>query len=134
MNGQAREPRRFPVVATNPHLYPVVLNQDGTGNTSENPAAAGSVIVLFATGQGVTQPPSPSGAKPATGIYPEPAAEVALTIGGQAAQLLFRGQAPGTAGVMQINALLPEDVTSSASVVLKVGAAESRPDATVFVR
>ncbi|MBL8293024.1 MAG: hypothetical protein JNN08_14355 [Bryobacterales bacterium] len=134
VNGRAHEPRRFPVVAANPRLYPVVLNQDGTPNSAGNPAAAGSVIVLFATGQGVTQPPSLSGAKPVDGIYPEPAADTSLTIGGQPAQVLFRGQAPGTAGVMQINAVVPSGVPSSAPVVLKVGLAESGPEVAVFVR
>lgn len=135
VNGQAREPRRFPVVAANPRLYPVVLNQDGTLNSAENPAAAGSIIVLFATGQGATQPPSPSGARPANSIYPEPAAETSLTIGGQAAEVLFRGQAPGTAGVMQINAALPSGISSPAPVVLKIGSVESQqPAVTVFVR
>ncbi|MCC6293258.1 MAG: hypothetical protein IT164_11460 [Bryobacterales bacterium] len=134
VNGQAREPRRFPVVAANPRLYPVVLNQDGTLNSAANPAAPGSIIVVFATGQGVTQPPSPSGARPAAGIYPEPAAEATLTIGGQAAQLLFRGQAPGTAGVVQINAVLPSGIRSSAAIVLKIGTAESQASVSVFVR
>lgn len=134
VNGQAREPRRFPVVAANPRLYPVVLNQDGTLNSVENPTAAGSVIVLFATGQGVTQPPSASGAKPAEGVYPEPAAETNLTIGGQPAQLLFRGQAPGTAGVMQLNAVVPPGVSSSAPVALRIGSMESRAEVSVYVR
>ena len=134
VNGQVHEPRRFPVVAANPRLYPVVLNQDGTLNSAGNPATAGSVIVLFATGQGVTQPPSASGAKPADGVYPEPAAETTLTIGGQPAQLLFRGQAPGTAGVMQINAVVPAGVSSPAPAVLKIGAAESQPGVAVFVQ
>ena len=134
VNGQAREPRRFPVVAANPRLYPVVLNQDGTLNSAENPAAPGSVIVTFATGQGLTQPPSASGAKPSNGVYPEPAAEVSLTIGGQPAQLLFRGQAPGTAGVMQINAVVPGGIVSPAAIALKVGAGQSPAGLTVFVR
>ena len=134
VNGQAREPRRFPVVAANPRLYPVVLNQDGALNSAENPAAPGSIIVLFATGQGVTQPPSPSGAKPIGGIYPEPVVETSLTIGGQESHLLFRGQAPGTAGVMQINAVVPSCVPSPAAIVLKLGASESQPNVNVYVR
>ncbi len=73
-------------------------------------------------------------ARPAAGIYPEPAAEATLTIGGQAAQLLFRGQAPGTAGVVQINAVLPSGIRSSAAIVLKIGTAESQASVSVFVR
>ena len=33
-----------------------VLNDDGTLNTAENPAEQGSVIVLFVTGEGLTDP------------------------------------------------------------------------------
>ncbi len=134
VNGQPREPLRFPVVAANPRLYPVVLNQDGGVNSADNPAAPGSVIVLFATGQGLTQPPSVSGARPAEGIYPEPALATSLTIGGQAAQLLFRGQAPGTAGVMQINAVVPSGIASTATIVLTLGTVESSPGLNVYIR
>lgn len=134
VNGQARETRRFPLAATNPRLYPVVLNQDGTLNSRENPAAEGSLVVLLATGQGVTQPPSPTGAQPETGRYPEPAAETSLRIGGTQARLRFMGQAPRTAGVMQINAVLPEGLASPAPVVLRIGAGESAGGVEVFVR
>ena len=135
VNGQPQAPRLYTVVPANPRFYPVVLNKDGSLNTPENPAAAGSVIVLFATGQGVTQPPSQSGAKPANGIYPEPARESTMTIGGRAAQLLFRGQAPGTAGVMQINAVVPSDVATGANIpiVLRVGSPESEARLSVAV-
>ena len=33
------------------------LNQDGALNSAENPAAAGSVVVLYGTGEGQTDPP-----------------------------------------------------------------------------
>ena len=86
-------------------LFPVVLNQDGTVNSAANPAAAGTVVVLFLTGQGVTTPPSVTGALPMNG-YPEPVAPVVVEVGGEALEILFKGQAPLTAGVMQINARL----------------------------
>jgi len=39
-----------------------ILNQDGTVNSAANPAAKGSIIALFATGDGVESPAQPDGA------------------------------------------------------------------------
>lgn len=100
-------------------LYPGVFNQDGTVNAATNPAAGGSIVVLYATGQGVTSPVSFSGTV-AAGFYPDPVAPVALQIGGADAQILFRGQAPGTTGVMQINARIPAGVSAGDKIPVKL--------------
>jgi uncharacterized protein (TIGR03437 family) len=135
VNGQATAPVVIPVVATRPRLFPRVWNEDGTVNSPENPARPGSIIVVYATGQGVTDPPSPSGAIPA-GVFPEPEAPTSLRIGGTEAEILFRGQAPGTAGVMQVNARLPMELPAPVEipVVLRVGEAESQGGVRVVVR
>lgn len=135
VNGQSSDPITLPVVPTRPGLFPGIWNQDGSVNSTDNPAPAGSIVVLYATGQGVTDPPSRTGAYP-VGLYPAPSAAMSLSIGGTDAEILFRGQAPGTAGVMQINARVPEGLTaaSPAAVVLTVGAASSRPGVLLSVR
>lgn len=91
--------------------------------------------MLYATGQGVTNPGSPTEAFPVD-VYPEPQAPTSLRIGGLDAALLFRGQAPGTSGVMQLNARLPAGLQSAVAipVVLMVGSAESQGSVTVAVR
>jgi trimeric autotransporter adhesin len=66
------------------------INQDGTLNSVSNPAARGSVVSLYATGQG-------SGT----------ANNVTVTIGGYPAAVLYGGAAPGYPGLMQINAQIP---------------------------
>ena len=104
--GAVGTPVTVPVRPTHPGILPLVFNQDGSVNSAANPAAAGSVIVLYATGQGVTNPASATGAFPA-GTFPAASAAVSITIGGKAAGLQFEGQAPGTAGVLQLNAKLP---------------------------
>jgi len=104
VNGQASDPVTVPVSPTRPGLAAQVWNQDASLNSPGNPAPVGSIIVLYATGQGVTRPPSRTGAFPAGGVYPESAAATSLTIGGIAAEILFQGQAPATTGLMQINA------------------------------
>ena len=134
-NGAASAPERMRLSATHPGLYPGVFNQNGTPNSPANPAAAGSVIVLFATGQGVTRPASQTG-RAAEGAYPEPEAQVTLRVDGRPADLLFSGQAPDTAGVMQINARLPSSLTAGTalSVILTIGSASSQDGVTLAVR
>lgn len=133
--GSASLAQRIPVVAARPGLFPGIFNQDGSLNSPDNPASAGSVVVMFATGQGVTDPPSRSGAYPIDN-YPVPAAPTTLLIGGRPAELLFRGQAPGTAGVMQINARVPEGVApgNAAPVVLRIGEGQSQEGVSLAVR
>jgi uncharacterized protein (TIGR03437 family) len=54
--------RRRPVVAASPGVYTVdgqyaaALNQDGTINSAEDPAAAGSIVSVFATALGRISP------------------------------------------------------------------------------
>lgn len=128
VQGKASEPITLPVVAARPGLFPLVWNQDGSINSARNPAAAGSIIVLYATGQGVTVPATVTGSWPVNG-YPEPAAAVSLKAGGLPAEILFRGQAPGTAGVMQINARLPGAISAPGEVPVIVAVGQSETQA-----
>jgi uncharacterized protein (TIGR03437 family) len=134
-NGFSSPPQRLRITPSRPGLYPRAFNQDGSLNAPENPAAIGSIVVLFGTGQGVTDPSSQTGRFPFDG-FPIPAAPVLLRIGDRLAELLFRGQAPGTAGVIQINARIPDGIRPgiATSVVLTVGTAESQPGVTIAVQ
>ena len=126
VNGQASTTVTLPVAPTRPVLFPGAWNQDGTLNSATNPAKAGDVIVLYATGQGITVPASQTGSKPKNG-FPEPAAATSLTIGGETAEILFRGQAPDTVGLMQINVRVPRGAgTGQRPVVLKIGDRQSQ--------
>ena len=135
VNSQASEPIAVPVAATHPGFFPRVWNQDGTVNSAANPAARGSIVILYATGQGVTSPSSVTGAYPRDGVYPAPAAETTLRIGGVAAELLFTGQAPFTAGLMQINARVPAVAPGTeAAVTLRIGASETQLATALYVK
>jgi uncharacterized protein (TIGR03437 family) len=110
------------------------VNQDGTGNDTANPAAAGSVLSLYATGEGQTLPAGVDG-KPAAPPVPQPVAAVTVTIGGAAAEVRYAGGAPGLiAGVMQVNVVVPAGVSGTAPVVLAVGGVASQDGVTVSVR
>jgi uncharacterized protein (TIGR03437 family) len=103
------------------------LNEDGTLNNAQNPAAAGSVVVLFGTGEGATNPAGVDG-KPAAAPLPQPIADVRVTVNGQPAEVLYAGGAPGlTAGLLQVNVRLPEGVSGTVEIVLEVGGRASRP-------
>lgn len=135
VNGQPSEAKTLTVRPVHPGLFPRVWNEYGAVNSPDNPAAPGSVIVLYATGQGKTNPPSRTGGYP-TGVYPNPIADTVLLIGGVEAEILFRGQAPGTAGVMQVNAKVPETLARGVAVpiVLKVGGIESQAGVSLSIR
>ncbi len=136
VNGSASGAVTVPVTPTKPGLFPTIFHADGSANSPDNPAAPGAIVILFATGQGLTSPPTQTGAFPSGGVFPEPAAPVSLSIGGRPAELLFRGQAPGTAGAMQINARIPEGIgaQAAAAVIVRIGIGESQAGVSVAIR
>jgi len=103
------------------------LNEDGSLNQEANPVAPGSVIVLFATGEGVTDPPSVDGMITGS-VLPRPVASVEVTIGGEPAMVEYVGAAPGlVAGVLQVNARLSPNLSAGlARVVLTIGSLSNR--------
>jgi uncharacterized protein (TIGR03437 family) len=113
-----------------------LLNQDGSVNTPQNPAERGSIVVLFGTGEGQTDPAGQDGLINGV-IPPQPRQPVAVLIGGREAAVLYAGGAPGlVAGVIQVNARIPEDLAESGAVpvTLRVGTAGSQPGVTLAVR
>jgi uncharacterized protein (TIGR03437 family) len=133
-NGIASAAQGIQIAASAPRIYPGVVNADGSPNSPDNPAAAGTIVTLFATGQGVTSPQSVTG-KAAAAPYPQPVAPVRVSIGGQDAEILFAGSAPGTVGVLQVNVRLPAGVAgNTASVLLTIGEATSQKGVVVSVQ
>ena len=84
------------------------LNQDNSVNSSTNPAAAGSVIQLFGTGQGLV-PNAPPNGTPPSGPTPTQATPSVLLYQAfvPAANVQYSGLAPSLVGVWQINVLIP---------------------------
>jgi uncharacterized protein (TIGR03437 family) len=83
------------------------LNADGSINSQENPAAAGSLISVFFTGQGPLKNAVDDGAPPPSGIIVSAASAPSATIGGLPAQIEFTGLAPLYPGVAQMNLKVP---------------------------
>jgi uncharacterized protein (TIGR03437 family) len=113
----------------------VILNQDYTLNSAANAAARGSIVILYATGEGQTDPPGQDGL-PASEPLPRPLARVEVRIAGIPAETLYAGAAPGlTAGVLQINARVPLDAAAGAAapVSFSVAGQNSQPGVTLAV-
>ena len=111
------------------------LNEDGSFNSPDNPAPRGSVIVLFATGEGQTDPPGADG-QPAGLPAPVPVLPVRVQIGGYNATITYAGEAPGFAGLLQVNAIVPGGFapTGILPVILQVGNTTSPAGVTIAVR
>ena len=112
-----------------------ILNQDNGLNSSTRPAAKGSIVVLYATGEGQTTPEGLSGRVAAT-IFPKPTLPVSVQVGGVDAEILYAGAAPGqVAGLLQVNLRVPEGIASGLlPIVLSVGGAPSQPGVMLAVR
>jgi uncharacterized protein (TIGR03437 family) len=111
------------------------LNQDNTLNQPSTPAARGSVITLFGTGEGQTNPAGVTGS--VTGGLVLLTQKVTVTIGGQTAEVLYAGEAPSLiAGVLQINARIPATVSAGNAVPVSViiGSASSPAGPTISVK
>jgi uncharacterized protein (TIGR03437 family) len=112
------------------------LNQDNTFNGPLAPAPRGSVLQLYATGEGLLSPAAESGtvasAQPA-----RPRLPIEVTIGGVAAPVLYAGPSPGAAhGLLQVNVAVPQRVEpgEAVPVLLNVGESSSPGGVTVAVR
>jgi uncharacterized protein (TIGR03437 family) len=97
-----------------------ILNQDSSPNSAANPADRGSVIQIFATGLGITNPPVPSG-QPSPGSPPAlVTAAIEARIGGQPAAVQFAGLAPGFVGLYQVNVVVPTGIEPGTEVELRL--------------
>ncbi len=133
----------IPVVATAPGIFTVdstgtgqaaVVNQDGTVNSAANRAPRGSVVSIYATGEGQTSPVGVTGS--VTNVPNSPVAQVSVSIGGAAATVQYAGSAPGdVAGVLQVNAVVPASVApGQLLVVLTIGGVASQEGVAVAVK
>jgi uncharacterized protein (TIGR03437 family) len=121
---------RFPAAPVSPGLFTqsadgigpgAILNQDLTINSIANPAAPGSVIMVFGTGFGAANPPlSDGGIVASIGNF---TTLVTAAVGGLPAEVTYAGPAPGLApGAAQINIRLPEGVPENSTVPVLVTA------------
>jgi uncharacterized protein (TIGR03437 family) len=113
-----------------------VLNQDNSVNGPSNPAARGTVIQIYATGEGQTTPAGVTGSVTGTNLK-KPVLPVTVTIGGQNAAVQYAGSAPDSiAGLLQVNAVVPQSVApgSAVPIIVSVGGSPSQSGVTIAVQ
>ncbi len=118
-----------------------ILNQDysvnGPLSTSTRPAARGSVVMIYATGEGQTSPAGVDGKVNSSQPYPAPQLPVSIVIGGLEAEVLYAGAAPGfVSGALQINVRVPAGVSpgDDVAVQVRVGARSAQSNVTMTVQ
>jgi len=117
-----------------------ISNQDYSANSPSNPAAKGSTVAIYLTGEGLTSPASTTGSVtkatlPAPQVTPAPLLPVAVLIDGQPAAIAYAGEAPGiVAGVMQLNVQIPTTArTGDLPLIVSIGGVSSQSGVTVSV-
>ena len=146
-NGLSSPPVLYNVAPTAPAIFSAsqggngqgaILNSNNTFNSVNNPAIKGTVVQIYATGEGALNPAVATGSvTSSTGpAFPKPQGNVTVTIGGQPAQIVYAGEAPGlVSGVLQVNAVVPTSLigTGPQIVILTVGAGTNNNLQTISV-
>jgi uncharacterized protein (TIGR03437 family) len=148
--GQTSNVYQFIAATTAPGLFTqnasgsgpgAILNQDNSLNGPENPAAKGSIVQMYLTGEGQISPPVVTGTittatLPLPQVTPAPLLAIGVTVNGQPAHYVYAGEAPGlVAGIMQLNVQIPATAPSGAlRILVSIGGNTSQSDVTVSVR
>jgi uncharacterized protein (TIGR03437 family) len=148
--GQSSNVYRLTSATTAPGLFTqnasgtgpgAILNQDNSLNGPGNPAAKGSVVQVYLTGEGQLSPPVATGTiiaatLPPPQVTPAPALAVGVTLNGQPALYVYAGAAPDlVAGIMQLNVQIPATAPSGAlRILVSIGGNTSQSNVTVSVR
>ena len=125
--GQVLASWLFRIDAESPGLFTVdgsgsgqiaAVNEDGSLNNGAHPAKAGSVVTLYATGQGLLNT-MPGDGQAGQGIVTTSDTPQVFINSGFVPQedVLFSGLAPGFAGLWQINVKIPGNVPPADVIV-----------------
>ena len=118
-----------------------ILNQNLSLNGLNNPAAKGSIVMVYMTGEGQTSPAGVTGAitianLPPPQVTPAPLLPVSVLINGQPALWTYAGEAPDlAAGLMQLNVQIPLNAPSGPlPIQVYIGSNISQTGVTVSVQ
>lgn len=152
-NGELSQVIPLSVTATAPAVFTqdmsgkglaAIINWDSdpakwTVNSPASRAARGGYVMIFATGEGQTNPPGETGllVKGTLDQLPRPRNPVAVQIGGRAATVTYAGAAPGmVSGLLQINVQIPANAPTgdAVPVVVRVGNNNSQDGVVMAIR
>ncbi len=112
--------------------YVVAQNQDGSANGGNHPAAPGTLLIVYLTGQGALNEQIPDGAPPPGGVLPtdvavsiSPKAPITAMLGGQNAGVASAHMAPGLVGVLEVAIEVPPLSPGSYFLKVDIGGAVS---------
>jgi len=108
----------------------VASRADGSVVTPSSPAKPGEVVVLWATGLGLTTPPPEGFQIPTTAAPLVAGANLSVLLDGTPVDpgaIDYAGQAPGFAGLYQVNLTLPMSTGANPEIRLQIDGATSVP-------
>jgi uncharacterized protein (TIGR03437 family) len=123
VSGQASAPQTIAMAPVSPGIFTFTSDGKGAGAfthvdgspvTPQNPAHAGELVILYATGLGQVTPSVPTGTLP--GGASATAAPTALTIDGITMAPDFAGLAGCCVGLNQVNVRVPANTRSAAEI------------------
>jgi len=151
--GQTSAPYSMKTTAAQPALFTATATGVGQGavgqydflgnyrgmNSSDNPVARGSIITLYATGEGKTSGAVTGGitsAQAQAPYTPQPQMAPSVLIDGQPATVVFYGEVPGqVAGMMQVNVIVPASARAgNVPVSISMGTAYSQAGVTIVAQ
>jgi uncharacterized protein (TIGR03437 family) len=105
-------------------------------NSIASPAPKGSSIIIYASGLGAVNPAVPAGqVTPNSPTSATMKTDVAASIGGVPAAVMFAGLAPGGIGLYQLNIQVPQGAPAGAQeLIISTGGNPSQSGATVYVQ
>jgi uncharacterized protein (TIGR03437 family) len=142
-DGVASDPYMIQISPTAPGIFTATqdgrgqaaaLNDDNAANSQSSPANRGSIVQVFGTGEGITQPPGITGS--VTDGLRVAVGKVSATVGGLPAEVVFAGAAPqAIAGLFQVNIRIPPNATTGdVPIAITVGEAKSQTGVTIAVK
>lgn len=122
--GTASPPELVTLTATRPGIFTVtssgsgagvITDPDGVLISASNAAARGSVVIVYATGLGATNPPVATGVATPSGLFRTVDA-VSAYVGGVPATVEFAGLTPDFVGLYQVNVRIPNNAPTGSTV------------------
>jgi uncharacterized protein (TIGR03437 family) len=142
LNGIAIGSTSIPIAAAAPGLFTwnggtgpaIAVNADGTLNGAATPAPQTSIVIVYGTGGGSTNPTGVDGQ--ISGPHQTPLVlPVSATIGGQPASVTWAGEASGNPGTTEFDVVIPSNAPSGPqAIVVTIAGNSSQNGALLYIQ